>query len=223
MKTGLLGILLFLTANLALAGVPTDVLKEGDLIFHQSKSAQSEAIREATGSPWSHVGVVILDHNQWKVAEAIGPVVKTPIEQFIARGRGERFILRRPKNSQAAAQVTKALARYLGIRYDVYFEWSNDLIYCSELVWKAYHDVGADLSQPTQFKDLHLDGPLVTKLIKDRYQQAGKKLNLEEPIVTPVALFESQELTTVYDSATRGLQQPGMTWDSLFWPVLREE
>ena len=28
--------------------------------------------------------------------------------------------------------------------YDLYFEWSDDKIYCSELVWKIYKN-GADI------------------------------------------------------------------------------
>jgi cell wall-associated NlpC family hydrolase len=197
-----------LISSLSWAGAPADLLRDGDVIFHQSKSEQSQAIREATGSPWSHVGIVVSDHGQWKVAEAIGPVVKTPIEKFIARGRDGRFIIRRLKDGSATA-VVPAIQKYLGIRYDVFFEWSADLIYCSELVWKAYHDAGIDLGAPQRFGDLQLDGPLVKRLIKARYEASHKKLNLEEPIVTPLGLLETDRLVTLYDSAApKG--QPGI-------------
>ena len=35
-------------------------LRDGDIIFHTSRSAQSLAIQRATHSPYSHVGVIFL-------------------------------------------------------------------------------------------------------------------------------------------------------------------
>lgn len=34
-------------------------LRDGDIIFHTSRSAQSDAIQRATKSPYSHVGLVL--------------------------------------------------------------------------------------------------------------------------------------------------------------------
>ncbi|WP_227554235.1 hypothetical protein [Acinetobacter lanii] len=34
-------------------------LQTGDIIFHQSKSAQSTSIQKATLSPYSHMGLVV--------------------------------------------------------------------------------------------------------------------------------------------------------------------
>lgn len=38
-----------------------DSLRNGDLIFQTSKSAQSQAIQAATHSPYSHCGIVFFD------------------------------------------------------------------------------------------------------------------------------------------------------------------
>jgi len=42
----------------ACAGAATP-LRDGDIIFHTSRSAQSVAIQRATHSPYSHVGLVL--------------------------------------------------------------------------------------------------------------------------------------------------------------------
>lgn len=40
-------------------------LRDGDLIFHTSQSAQSQAIQLATHSPYSHCGIVYKNAGQW--------------------------------------------------------------------------------------------------------------------------------------------------------------
>lgn len=42
-------------------------LREGDLIFHTSLSAQSQAIQLATHSPYSHCGLLYKAHGEWQV------------------------------------------------------------------------------------------------------------------------------------------------------------
>ncbi|WP_200875628.1 YiiX/YebB-like N1pC/P60 family cysteine hydrolase [Hymenobacter sp. IS2118] len=49
-------------------------LRDGDLIFHTSQSAQSRAIQLATHSAWSHCGIVYKQGENWQVFEAVQPV-----------------------------------------------------------------------------------------------------------------------------------------------------
>jgi hypothetical protein len=53
-------------------------LQSGDLVFETSASSQSAAIRWATGSRWSHVGIVDVTEDGVAVIEAIGKVSRTP-------------------------------------------------------------------------------------------------------------------------------------------------
>ena len=53
-------------------------LREGDLIFHTSQSAQSRAIQLATHSAWSHCGIIYKEAGQWQVFEAVQPLKLTP-------------------------------------------------------------------------------------------------------------------------------------------------
>lgn len=54
-------------------------LRNGDLIFHTSQSAQSRATQLATHSAWSHCGIVYQLAGQWQVFEAVQPVKRTPL------------------------------------------------------------------------------------------------------------------------------------------------
>lgn len=181
-------------------------LQEGDIIFHQSQSSQSLALREITQSTWTHTGVIIRNQNKWFVVEAARGVEVTPLQNFIDRGVGKKYIIKRLRSeliSQTQTQsishkLKTALLAYAGLKYDFWFEWSDSTIYCSELVWKAYDDaLGIQLTTPERFRDFPLDGPYAQRLIQDRYIAQGRQLNLEEPVVSPVALLESELLVDV--------------------------
>ncbi|OGR97143.1 MAG: hypothetical protein A2016_05765 [Elusimicrobia bacterium GWF2_62_30] len=183
-----------------------ETLHEGDLIFIHSNSSQAPAIEEATGSDWTHVGVLLSRSKSWYVAEAAQEVTLTPLEQFIARGQKREYEVKRLKawsaapDKKALSRLTKWLLDNRGKKYDIYFEWSDRTMYCSEYVWKAYNYALRGrpvLSEPQKFSELKLEGPKAQELFSKRYVAAGKKLNQQEKIVTPVALFNSELLETV--------------------------
>ena len=90
------------------------------------------------------------------------------------------------------------IGKMIGGNYDLYFEWSDDLIYCSELVFKAFVTAtGVEHGTLQKFKDLKLDGPYVKELIRRRIQNTGRTLNLEEPIVTPVSQMLDSDLKLI--------------------------
>lgn len=209
LKTGI--IVSVIAFVLALCAAPARAaessgLQEGDIIFIQSGSSQAPAIAEVMGSSWTHVGIVVRRDSEWLVAEAAGPVKLTPLGKFIKGSAGGRLVVkrlkkwsRRPPPKELAA-LNEWLFSKLGKDYDIYFEWSDSALYCSEYVWKAYYEALSwhpVLSRPQKFSDLKLDGPLAKRLIDKRYGAAGKKLDPEEPIVTPVALLNSGLLLTV--------------------------
>ena len=83
----------------------------------------------------------------------------------------------------------------LGHNYDLYFGWSDDRIYCSELIWKVY-ERGLDrrLGQLQQLHDFDLSNPAVQVKLRERY---GRNLPLAETVISPVSIFNSPELVTV--------------------------
>jgi hypothetical protein len=191
-------LLLMTSLMLASSAWAAPVLRDGDIIFHTSRSAQSAAIQRATHSPYSHVGIVFNRVGKPYVFEAIATVRYTPLADWIARGDGGRFVLKRLKTGLTAEQVAKLRAsaeRFVGKPYDLYFEWSDERIYCSELVWKMYEQaLGVKLGTMQKLREFDLSDPMVKAKMRERY---GTRVPLDEPVISPGAQFESSLLVVV--------------------------
>ena len=172
--------------------------RDGDIIFHTSRSAQSLAIQRATHSPYSHVGIVLLRDGKPFVFEAIATVRYTPLAQWIGRGDKGRHVVKRlkaPLTDEQRKKLHAAAARYAGKPYDLYFEWSDQRIYCSELVWKIYRDaLGVEIGARQKLRDFDLSDPVVKAKMLERY---GDNVPLNEPVISPAAQFDSPLLRTV--------------------------
>jgi cell wall-associated NlpC family hydrolase len=174
-----------------------DSLRDGDIIFHTSRSAQSSAIQRATRSPYSHVGIILLRDGKPFVLEAVATVRYTPLESWIARGNAGHYVVRRLKRGLSSGEATKlrvAAKRFAGKPYDLYFEWSDARIYCSELVWKIYREgLGVELGRLQKLREFDLKDSAVKAKMRERY---GTKVPLDEPVISPAALFDSDLLIT---------------------------
>ena len=170
----------------------------GDIIFQTSKSAQSKVIQKATHSPYSLMGMIVNRNGQSWVLEAIQPVKYTPLQQWVDRGVNKHYVVKRYQTALTAIQQTKLVKNaegYLNKPYDIYFEWGDDAIYCSEIVWKAYKNaLGIELAPLDQLKSFDLTDPSVKALMKQRY---GKSIPLQEKVIAPSALFNSKKLVLI--------------------------
>lgn len=178
-------------------------LKNGDIIFQTSQSAQSKAIQLATNSKYSHCGIVYKENGKFYVFEAIQPVKTTPLDKWIARGKDSHYVIKRLKNDKILTpenlRKMKAVGKtFAGKNYDLYFEWSNDRIYCSELIWKIYKEgTGIEIGKLQQLKDFDLTNPSVKQKLKERY---GNSIPQNEKVISPAAIFESEVLYTVIEN-----------------------
>jgi uncharacterized protein YycO len=178
-----------------------DEIKNGDLIFQTSLSGQSKAIQLATNSKYSHCGIVYSDNGQFFVFEAIQPVKTTPLDKWIARGKDGHYVIKRLKN---ASQVLTAKTlqkmkqegnKFNGKNYDLTFEWSDENIYCSELIWKIYQRAtGIEIGKLQKLSEFDLSNEAVKQKMKERY---GDKIPTDEIVISPAAIFDSELLTTV--------------------------
>lgn len=170
----------------------------GDLIFQTSQSAQSIVIQKATHSPYSHMGMIVNKNNQIWVLEAIQPVKYTPLKQWINRGVQNQYVLKRYQKPLTETQKLKLVTeaeKYLGKPYDIYFEWNDKSIYCSEIVWKAYDKaLGIQLAPLQSLKQFDLSDPQVKALMKQRY---GNRIPLNETVIAPHAIYQSKHLIKV--------------------------
>lgn len=174
--------------------------QNGDIIFHSSQTHQSRAIQLATNSPYSHVGIMYEEKGEWLVYEAISTVQSTPLKKWIARGKNKHYVVKRLKDKDLLTQENlakmKAVGRkYNGKAYDMQFDWSDNQLYCSELVWKIYDQaLGVELGELQQIKTLNLDDALVKQKIKERFNST---LPLEQWVISPARMFDCKKLETV--------------------------
>ena len=176
-------------------------LKSGDLIFQTSKSGQSKAIQLATKSIYSHVGIIYIDQDNYYVFEASKTVRKIPLKQWINNGAGGRYVVKRLKNAEDIINIETIIdlrdeaEKYYDKKYDMVFEWSDDKMYCSELVWKIYKRVlNIEIGELQELSDFDLSNPEVAKIIKERY---GNEIPLNETVISPISMYNSNKLREV--------------------------
>ena len=176
-------------------------IKNGDLIFHTSRTGQSKAIQLATKSKYSHCGIIYKDGNDCYVFEAVQPVKRTSLDSWIARGQDGKYVIKRLKNADQVLTPTTLIKmkqvgdQFNGKNYDRTFEWSDDRIYCSELIWKIYQRAtGIEIGKLEKLSNFDLTNEAVLKIMKERY---GNKIPTEEIVISPASIFDSELLITV--------------------------
>jgi hypothetical protein len=199
--------MLVLAACAAFAGCSGDFTYEarnGDIVFQTSRSAQSLAIQLATKSPYSHMGIVYLRDGAPFVFEAVQPVKLTPLESWIDRGERGHFVVKRLRDADtvltaSTLQSMRVAGEALtGKDYDLFFEWSDERIYCSELVWKIFErGAGIRLGELETMADFDLSHPTIQAKVKERF---GERVPLDEVVVSPAAILSADNLVTVYEN-----------------------
>lgn len=181
--------------------VDKDEIQNGDLIFQTSLSRQSKAIQLATKSKYSHCGLIYKNGNDYFVFEAVQPVKLTSLDKWIAKGQDGKYMIKRLKNADqiltpsVIGKMKQIGDQFKGKNYDLIFDWSDDKIYCSELIWKVYQRAtGLEIGKLQQLRDFDLSDKVVQAKMKERY---GDKIPMEETVISPVAIYDSELLMTV--------------------------
>ncbi|MGD9639560.1 MAG: YiiX family permuted papain-like enzyme [Alphaproteobacteria bacterium] len=179
-------------------------IQNGDIIFQTSKSNQSKAIQLATHSKYSHMGIIYENNGKLFVYEAIQPVKLTPLVDWIERGENKHYVVKRLKHADKLLTPEKLLEiktigeKYNGKDYDIYFEWSNDRIYCSELVWKIFKEaLDIEIGKLEKLSDFNLENSTVKKIMKQRY---GENIPLDEIVISPASMFDSDKIELVKEN-----------------------
>lgn len=181
--------------------IPDEEIKDGDIIFQTSRSSQSQAIQLATDSKYSHMGIIYKEAGQYFVFEAVQPVTLTPFAEWTNRGEDGHYVIKRLKNANqlltpsVLEELKRIGDRFKGKPYDIYFEWSDDRIYCSELVWKMYKEaIDVEIGELEQLADFDLTSDIVQAKMAERY---GSNIPMNEKVISPAAMFNSENLITV--------------------------
>ncbi|MCB1681074.1 MAG: peptidoglycan peptidase [Rhodospirillales bacterium] len=192
-------------------------LRDGDLVFETTSTNQTWAIWLATGSFYTHMGIIRMGANNTPyVIEAAGPVRETPLRDWMARGRMWRLTIMRVRGlkPEYARRVLKAAMAYYGKPYDPFFLFDKDKIYCSELVYYAFKEgIGVDLGVIQTFEQLQMDNTAVQILIYSRWKRyppcLEKGIDLldeclqfmySQQVITPISIAQDPRLETVYSN-----------------------
>jgi hypothetical protein len=188
-------------------------LRDGDLIFQESQSRQSAAIFAATGSRLTHMGIVRLRDGEPYVVESRKSVGEMPLADWIARGKGGRYMLYRLRGlsvPQADAILAEADA-LKGRPYDIFFRPGKEAIYCSELPRLAFAAAGLSIGSAQTLADLEIDDPAVQALFAERWRQhpdcaaddgpdgCWQRLQ-KQSIVTPASIAADDRLDLVFSN-----------------------
>ena len=181
--------------------------KNGDIIFQTSKSQQSKLIQEVTQSKFSHVGILYIEEDyKISVFEAGAKVKLTPLSQWINNGVENQYVIKRYKydiNLEDMNKMYEYCIQQKGMSYDWEFQWTDNEMYCSELVWKAYKSINIELSIISTFANLPgMNSNKIQKEIEKRYRECNDcgEFNKHEYIVSPEDLYQSEKLIKIFSN-----------------------
>ena len=176
-------------------------IKEGDIVFQTTRSRQKKAIQLSTHLEYDHCGLVFKKDNEFYVFEAVKKVKMTPLNEWITRGVDNHFVIKRLENATEVLTTEKLdlmkliSKNYEGKKYDILFEWSDDKMYCSEVVWKIYKQAtGIEVGKLKKFRDFDLNDEEVKNTITERY---GNEFPFDETVISPADIYNSDLLYCV--------------------------
>ena len=147
------------------------------------------------------MGMVLIRDGKPYVFEAIATVRYTPLDKWIRRGEGGHYVVKRLSDAShlltgtAVKKLRDQAEKFEHRPYDLTFEWSDDRIYCSELVWKIFdRALNLQIGKLQKLKEFDLSDAIVKTKLRERY---GDSIPENEPVISPAAMFDSPLLKTV--------------------------
>jgi hypothetical protein len=170
--------------------------REGDVMVQHLDTTLCSVIRGVTGSEYTHCGILVNREGKPHVLEAVTPVVRyTPLQDWLNQGWKGYYAHFRPKEI-SDAKIATAVAeakKLLGKPYDLQYMLTDERIYCSELIYKAYRrGAGVEIGRQQRLGDFNWKQheAFIRAL-------AGGELPLERKLVTPVSVATSPHLSLV--------------------------
>lgn len=149
------------------------------------------------------MGIIYETDGQYFVYEAVQPVKLTKLNDWIKRGEKSHYVVKRLKNSneiltnENLKKMKDIGNKFKEKSYDIYFEWSDEKIYCSELVWKIYKEaLDIEIGELQELSEFDLTSDIVKNKMKERY---GDKIPLDEKVIFPATMFDSDKLVTILE------------------------
>jgi hypothetical protein len=139
-------------------------LREGDIVFRLGDARVvrgmvplSRFIARATGSPFSHTGIVAIEDGSPVVYDCSSAgIQRQPFEVWMLDSIGPLGVKRlKPEHRERIAGVIEfcRAAFERQVPFDHGFRMGDDSLYCLELTEKAFRSQGLDLSEPVRIGD----------------------------------------------------------------------
>jgi hypothetical protein len=201
-----------------------EVLRQGDIVFRLGDARVvrgmvplSRFIARATGSPFSHTGVVAIEDGLPVIYDCSTPAVqRQPFEVWMLDSLGAPGVkrLKLEHRERIAGVMDYCRAAFeRQIPFDSGFHMEDDSFYCVEFTEKAFRSQGLALSEPVRIGDWEYLAsfpltailvPAVSGLILDR------PITLEQPVYVPGnkrhGVWASPLLETVFGPAPKVFQ-----------------
>jgi hypothetical protein len=191
------------------------LLRDGDIVFRlgdarvvRGKVALSRFIARATGSPFSHTGIVAVEDGSPVVYDcSYEGIQRQPFEVWMLDSVGALGVKRlKPEHRDRIPGVINYCRATFErqIPFDFGFRMDDDSLYCLELTEKAFRSQGLALSEPIRIGDWEYlaSFPLTAFLIPPVTGLVlGLPITLEQPVYVPGnernGVWASQLLETV--------------------------
>ena len=196
------------------------ILREGDIVFRMGDARTlrglfplSAFIAKATGSPYSHTGIVAIEDGLPVVYDCSSSgVQRQPFEVWMLDCVGAFGVKRlKPKYDRHIPGVIAYCRKVFEqqVPFDYEFRMDDDAFYCLELTEKAFRSQGLALSEPVRIGDWeHLvNFPLTALAIPYGTGVAlGRPITLEQTVYLPgnerEGVWASPLLETVFPGKT---------------------
>ncbi len=199
-----------------------DVLREGDIVFRlgdaralRNMFALSWFIARATGSPFSHTGIVAIEDGSPVVYDSSSEGVRrVPFEAWMLDCIGSFGVKRlKPEHRHHIPDVIGYCREVFEqeLPFDFEFRLDDPALYCLELTEKAFRSQGLKLSEPVRIGDWeHLTSYPITALVMPFGTRLalGRPITLEQPVYLPgndhQGVWASPLLETVFGPEPKG-------------------
>ena len=169
-------------------------LRTGDLVFRAGRGWRAGAVRAASGSSLTHVGIVDRDiHGRISVIHAdppeggrTGMVRRVPLAAFADPADADRVVAYRLDEAPGVLiSMVASARRYAAQRvpFDDAFDLASpDAVYCTELVWRALAEAGERLvPRLTRIDAPVVGGTYMTPEDLLHMERSGKAAGIEQP------------------------------------------
>jgi hypothetical protein len=195
------------------------VLREGDLLFRRGDAKVlfgyfpfSRFIANASGSPYSHVGVVAIEDGAPVVYDTTkAGVRRQPFHIWVLDNVGGIGVKRLKRDFRAHIPGVVGFVHRVyeeQVPFDYNLSLDDAALYCVEMAEKAFRAEGLKLSEPVRLGDMENAAKFPICMFTFQYLSLwtlDKPLSLEQPVFFPGnerhGIWSSPLLETVYPTA----------------------